>query len=189
MAVFLTPEAKPVFGGTYLPARDGDRGAQMGFFTLLKRIDEFWTTKRENIEQDADTITTMVKNELDGRRPQAVGELDDKIFHEAFHAFEEQYDPDYGGFGYDKTNPFRPKFPEPSNVAFVIDRLKSGDLDEEHQATARKLVVGTLEHMAEGLQAGGADAVLAASIFHFGTFTIAETKAYLAEQGIPVRTC
>jgi len=47
--------------------------------------------------------------------------------------------------------------------------------------------VGTLEHMAEGLTAGKADAVLAASIFHFGTFTIAETKDYLATQGIPVR--
>ncbi|MDQ6988664.1 MAG: imidazole glycerol phosphate synthase subunit HisF [Mariprofundaceae bacterium] len=47
--------------------------------------------------------------------------------------------------------------------------------------------VGTLEHMAEGLSQGKADAVLAASIFHFGTFTIAQTKAYLAEQGIPVR--
>jgi len=47
--------------------------------------------------------------------------------------------------------------------------------------------VGTLEHMAEGLREGKADAVLAASIFHFGTFTIAQTKAYLAEQGIPVR--
>jgi len=47
--------------------------------------------------------------------------------------------------------------------------------------------VGTLEHMAEGLREGKADAVLAASIFHFGTFTIAETKGYLAEQGIPVR--
>jgi len=47
--------------------------------------------------------------------------------------------------------------------------------------------VGTLEHMAEGLRDGKADAVLAASIFHFGEFTIAETKAYLKEQGIPVR--
>lgn len=47
--------------------------------------------------------------------------------------------------------------------------------------------VGTLEHMAEGLTKGGADAVLAASIFHFGEFTIAETKAYLSERGIPVR--
>ncbi|HID36000.1 MAG TPA: imidazole glycerol phosphate synthase subunit HisF [Ghiorsea sp.] len=48
--------------------------------------------------------------------------------------------------------------------------------------------VGTLEHMAEGLTEGKADAVLAASIFHFGEFTIAETKQYLANKGIPVRS-
>jgi len=47
--------------------------------------------------------------------------------------------------------------------------------------------VGTLEHMAEGLSEGRADAVLAASIFHFGEFTIRETKEYLAQRGIPVR--
>lgn len=47
--------------------------------------------------------------------------------------------------------------------------------------------VGTLEHMAEGIRDGGATAVLAASIFHFGTYSIAETKAYMAEAGIPVR--
>ncbi|MBT3237469.1 MAG: imidazole glycerol phosphate synthase subunit HisF [Rhodospirillaceae bacterium] len=47
--------------------------------------------------------------------------------------------------------------------------------------------VGTLEHMVEGVRDGHASAVLAASIFHFGTFTIAETKAYMAAAGIPVR--
>ena len=47
--------------------------------------------------------------------------------------------------------------------------------------------VGTLEHMVEGIRDGGATAVLAASIFHFGTFTIAETKAHMAAAGIPVR--
>jgi len=47
--------------------------------------------------------------------------------------------------------------------------------------------VGTLEHLAEGLTVGEADAVLAASIFHYGTHSIAETKAYLAARGIPVR--
>ncbi|MFQ5467530.1 MAG: imidazole glycerol phosphate synthase subunit HisF, partial [Kiloniellaceae bacterium] len=47
--------------------------------------------------------------------------------------------------------------------------------------------VGTLEHMAAGLGQGRASAVLAASIFHFGTFTIAEAKAYLARAGVPVR--
>ena len=150
MSVFMTPEAKPFFGGTYLPARDGDRGAQMGFFTLLKRVDDFWTTKRKNIEEDAETITKMVKRELDGRRPQAVGELDEKVFHDAFHTLEEEYDAEYGGFGFDAANPFRPKFPEPSNIAFLIDRVSSGDLDDEHKATATKLVVGTLERMAMG---------------------------------------
>ena len=46
---------------------------------------------------------------------------------------------------------------------------------------------GTLEHLAEVLLGGKADAVLAASIFHYGTFRIPETKAYLHSRGIPVR--
>ena len=47
--------------------------------------------------------------------------------------------------------------------------------------------VGTLEHLADGVQQGGADAVLAASIFHYGEFTVAEAKACMAARGIPVR--
>ena len=47
--------------------------------------------------------------------------------------------------------------------------------------------VGTLEHFAEGIVDGEADAVLAASVFHFGTFTVRQVKEYLRDQGIPVR--
>ncbi len=47
--------------------------------------------------------------------------------------------------------------------------------------------VGTLEHLYEGLTAGGADAVLAASIFHYREFTVAEAKEYLRRRGVPVR--
>ena len=46
---------------------------------------------------------------------------------------------------------------------------------------------GSLEHLYEALAAGRADAVLAASIFHYGTYTIKQTKDYLRERGIPVR--
>ena len=46
---------------------------------------------------------------------------------------------------------------------------------------------GTLEHLVEGVTKGGASAVLAASIFHFGTFTIGEAKSHMAAAGIPVR--
>ena len=47
--------------------------------------------------------------------------------------------------------------------------------------------VGSLDHLAEGALAGGADAVLAASIFHFGEHTVAEAKDHMAKRGVPVR--
>ncbi len=46
---------------------------------------------------------------------------------------------------------------------------------------------GTLEHLHEAFTLGGADAVLAASIFHFGVYSVAQAKEYLAEKGIPIR--
>ena len=47
--------------------------------------------------------------------------------------------------------------------------------------------VGTLDHMVAGIRDGHATAVLAASIFHFGTYSIGETKRYMAEHGIAMR--
>jgi cyclase len=47
--------------------------------------------------------------------------------------------------------------------------------------------VGNLQHLAEGVTQGGADAVLAASIFHFGEYTVQQAKQYMASQGIEVR--
>ena len=47
--------------------------------------------------------------------------------------------------------------------------------------------VGTLDHLADGVSLGGADAVLAASIFHYGEFTVGQAKARMAARGIPVR--
>jgi imidazole glycerol-phosphate synthase subunit HisF len=47
--------------------------------------------------------------------------------------------------------------------------------------------VGTLDHLADGVQQGGADAVLAASIFHYGEYTVAQAKHRMSERGIPVR--
>ena len=46
---------------------------------------------------------------------------------------------------------------------------------------------GNLEHLYDALEQGQADAVLAASIFHFGTYSIAQAKEYLGGRGIPMR--
>jgi cyclase len=47
--------------------------------------------------------------------------------------------------------------------------------------------VGNLQHLVDGILLGGADAVLAASIFHFGEYTVPEAKAFMASHGIEVR--
>ena len=47
--------------------------------------------------------------------------------------------------------------------------------------------VGTLDHLVAGVRDGHATAVLAASIFHFGTYSIAQAKAHMAAAGVPVR--
>jgi cyclase len=75
------------------------------------------------------------------------------------------------------------------------DGTKSGfDLDLTRAVADAVLVpviasggVGNLEHLVDGIQIGGADAVLAASIFHYGEYTVAQAKALMAERGIPVR--
>lgn len=78
-----------------------------------------------------------------------------------------------------------------------MDRDGTGEgFDVELLAAMRKAVsvpivasggVGTLQHLVDGVKLGQADAVLAASIFHFGTHTIAEAKQYMLEAGIAVR--
>jgi cyclase len=75
------------------------------------------------------------------------------------------------------------------------DGTKSGfDLALTRAVTAAVTVpviasggVGTLEHLAQGIEQGGADAVLAASVFHFGEITIPEAKRFLAGRGIEMR--
>ena len=75
------------------------------------------------------------------------------------------------------------------------DGQKKGYDLELTSAVARRVAVpviasggaGTLEHLAEAFTRGLADAALAASIFHFGEFSIADTKNYLLEKGIQVR--
>ena len=75
------------------------------------------------------------------------------------------------------------------------DGTKSGyDIDLLKKVTSRVSIpviasggVGNLEHLHEGIQKGGASAVLAASIFHYGEFTIQQAKEYLASKDVPVR--
>ena len=52
---------------------------------------------------------------------------------------------------------------------------------------AGEILLTSMDHLADGIQTGGADAVLAASIFHYGEYTVQQAKQRMRERGIPVR--
>jgi uncharacterized protein YyaL (SSP411 family) len=150
MSMFLTPDCKPFFGGTYFPARDGDRGNVTGFLTLIKRVHEFWSQQPGRIRDDAETLTRMVKAELDSRG-QLPGEPPDaRLLGRVLDALETRFDPEWGGFGYSAAEPRRPKFPEPSNLLFLIDRLRSPGVPAKDQQRARQMLETSLDRMAMG---------------------------------------
>ena len=146
LSMFLTPEGQPFFGGTYFPARDGDRGSSIGFLTLLGKIKDVWKEDAASIKKDAATITDVTKRSMEGALnvPKAI---DAEFPSEIFAALENQYDPDHGGFGFNPTNPQQPKFPEPSNLQFLVDRIQRGGDDAE---ACRDMLTATLDHMAKG---------------------------------------
>ena len=63
MTVWLTPDRKPFYGGTYFPARDGDRGARIGFLTMLKRLRESYDKDRGQVAEAAALLSRKVQAE------------------------------------------------------------------------------------------------------------------------------
>ena len=64
MTVWMMPDRKPFFGGTYYPARDGERGGHVGFLTLLKKIKESYDQRRSLITQSGAQVTEAVQRIL-----------------------------------------------------------------------------------------------------------------------------
>ncbi len=146
LSMFLTPDAKPFFGGTYFPARDGDRGASTGFLTIVKRVNEAWDDRRDFILRDAERVTSLTRSELDGRRTGDGGDIKSSWIGDCKTSLYGRFDPEYGGFGFSQQNSQIPKFPEPSNLFFLIDYLRNVPDDEQ----AKLMLTKTLDRMSMG---------------------------------------
>lgn len=151
LSMFLTPDAEPFFGGTYFPARDGDRGVKMGFLTLLRRIGEIWEKSGDKLRDDGKTLARYVKQELEQPRATVeVVKLRPELLAEVQTALTEQYDERHGGFGFREDAPGRPKFPEPSNLLFLADRARRAKVAGSDSSPSHAQLVNTLDHMARG---------------------------------------
>ncbi|MGI9516944.1 MAG: thioredoxin domain-containing protein [Pirellulaceae bacterium] len=146
LTMFLTPEAKPFFGGTYFPARDGDRGAVTGFKTLAERIVAAWSANRDRVRRDADVLTNVTRRELSGRRDRETTEIKATWIDDGLIELKDRFDPEHGGFGFAASNPNRPKFPEPANLLFLFDVLENDPENEE----VKNMLELTLDQMFQG---------------------------------------
>ena len=151
LSMFMTPEAKPFFGGTYWPARDGDRGASMGFLTIIQKVIEAYRDNREAIIKDSELVSERTRELLAGLEPAAGLPIQAAWPTNTIENLGASFDSRFGGFGYNALNPTRPKFPEPSNLFFLIDYLQQNpDAPEESREQASKLLVKTCEGMLKG---------------------------------------
>jgi uncharacterized protein YyaL (SSP411 family) len=151
LTMFLTPDAEPFFGGTYFPARDGDRGARMGFLTLTQRIADLWEKNADKLRADGKTLASYVKQELEQPRAAVQPiEFGPKLLDEVSASLREQYDETYGGFGFREEAPDRPKFPEPSNLLFLAERARQLKAANADPAPALAPLTHTLDQMARG---------------------------------------
>ena len=148
MSMFLTPDARPFFGGTYFPP--APRDGLPGFPGLLDAVYNAWRGHRPEIEKDADNLADVVRRATDGNRKGRVP-LSRKFADAGQDGLAEQFDPDFGGFGYDPERPKRPKFPEPVNLAFLLDRHARRSAGTRSKGPEPlPMVLKTLDHMARG---------------------------------------
>jgi uncharacterized protein YyaL (SSP411 family) len=112
MTTWLTPEGQPFFGGTYYPARDGDRGSRKGFLSLLEELDRFYQEQPEKAAARAKEITQQV---VQGLKPAGGSSLPDEgSLGKAMQAYTSTFDAAEGGLNR------APKFPSSFPVRFVL---------------------------------------------------------------------
>ncbi len=137
MTVLLTPDREPFFGGTYFPARDGDRGARKGFLTILREMYDQYMKDRDGVIARAQRLSRKLRHAADRARP--AGVPSHRPIELAVELLEESFDPAWGGFGR------APKFPKPATLELLL-RFYRRTGDEE----ALEAVVTTLQKMARG---------------------------------------
>jgi uncharacterized protein YyaL (SSP411 family) len=134
LTVFLTPDRKPFFAGTYFPKED--RYGRTGLVNLLNRIAMMWKEESARAEQMGQRILDQIQVFFD---PTSDGEISQETIDYAFEQFARQYDEIYGGFG------DAPKFPRAHDLLFLLRYYK-----RTGEREALEMVTHTLRQMRKG---------------------------------------
>jgi len=135
MSVWLTPQRKPFFGGTYFPP--DNRYGRPGFRAVLEQLAKAWKQDRSRIEESGDKVIEQLREYASlGAASGAAGR---EVLDRAFQGFRRMFDARLGGFGR------APKFPRPSIHNFLVRYAAESNNDE-----ALQMVLTTLREMVKG---------------------------------------
>ncbi len=134
--LFLTPDLKPFFAGTYFPPED--RQGAVGFPTILRRVREMWRTNRVKIDEAAENVAQGLEEVIASANEAAETVPGTGAASAAFEAIAGSFDSEWGGFGPP------PKFPSPPTLQLLHSLAGKGN--EE----ALRMLLSTLKRMGEG---------------------------------------
>jgi uncharacterized protein YyaL (SSP411 family) len=140
MSMFLTPELKPFFGGTYFPPDDAY--GRPGFKRVVQTIAHMWQNDRDKLLQSAGQVTHQLQNQIridPGSETMDLNRLGPDIIRNCVHALSRAFDPVHGGIGQ------APKFPHPMELRLLLRAWQRFDDDN-----ALHMVRLTLDKMAMG---------------------------------------
>jgi uncharacterized protein YyaL (SSP411 family) len=140
MSMFLMPDLKPFFGGTYFPP--SDKYGRPGFKRILQSIAQVWQSDRQKLLDSAGQITSEIEKQTRVAPGEAAGGLADlgpDIIRNCVHALSRAFDPVHGGIGQ------APKFPHPMELRLLLRAWQRFD-----DGKAMDMVRLTLDKMARG---------------------------------------
>jgi uncharacterized protein YyaL (SSP411 family) len=136
LTIIMTPDKKPFFAGTYIPKHS--RYGRIGLIELLQKVVEIWKENKDKVISLAEQITSEIKEALE--KVEKGNIIDETIFTLAYKELEENFDPEYGGFGE------APKFPTPHNLMFLLRYWKR---------TGNAKAIDMVEQTLKGMWLGG----------------------------------
>jgi uncharacterized protein len=151
MSVFLTPDLKPFYGGTYFPPTD--QQGRAGFLTVIRGIDDAWKNRREEVTRAAEQLVGILQQVAEPPAPAEAMTIDFAMIDRLIERSTGDYEPRYGGFG------GAPKFPRQTLLELLLVYLRTPSNDPsarlDNETIGRKERVGrmlrhTLDAMADG---------------------------------------
>jgi hypothetical protein len=138
MTVWLTPERRPFFGGTYFPPHDGQRGVDLGLMSLLQRLQDVYHQNPKRVAQTAQTLTQQLQQALAPHSGDALP--GSNVLSRAVDSLKNTFDEQYGGFGN------APKFPSSVTLELLL---------RYYRRTGDKAALSMVERTLEAMAAGG----------------------------------